>query len=208
VDSKSTTSTLSGHTWSTKDSNFAEDTSFIDTSNFIFTRPISERTRGRIIQEILRHHPSIYQNYTTGNPFPSLDNQVDTILPFPLDKPPLNNLPSHNLDPEPLQQTQKVNQKKKLKKLSDNQKSNNKPLNKTSTQKCPNQQTQPLQVYKQLPQLLPIQQEFSDTELLDLPQKTKETHSTMSLESHQQNHQISLQQHQQSNKSIDPNMLN
>ena len=30
----------------------------------------------------------------------------------------------------------------------------------------------------------------------------------MSLENHQQNHQISLQQHQQSNKSIDPNMLN
>jgi len=131
VDSKSTTSTLSEHTWSTKDSNFTEDTSFIDTSNFIFTRPISERTRGRIIQEILRHHPSIYQNYTTGNPFPSLDNQEDTILLSPLNKLPLNNLSFYNLDPEPLQQIQKANQKKKLKKPSNNQKSNNKPLNKT-----------------------------------------------------------------------------
>jgi len=129
--SESTTLTFLGHTWSTKDSNFTKDTSFINTSNLIFTRPISERTQKRIVQEILRYHLSICQNHTTENPFPSLDNQEDTILLSPLNKLPLNNLSFYNLDPEPLQQIQKANQKKKLKKPSNNQKSNNKPLNKT-----------------------------------------------------------------------------
>jgi len=211
MDRTSTTSTSSGHTWTTEDSNLINETEHITLSqdkvvkyfrDSIFTKPICKKTSERLVQAILDRHPSICQN----NLSPSQDN-IDNTQPSQSNETPLNNLPSHNLDPEPLLQTQ--NQNTTLNLLSNNRKHNNKPSSNTSTPKCLNQQTPPLQINKHLPRLPSTQQEFLDTEPLDRQQRTLVTHSIMSSENLQRIHLISQQQlfHQQS-KSIDPNMLN
>ena len=153
MDRTSTTLTSSGHTWTTENSNLTNETEHTTLSQNtfikcfqdpIFTKPIHKETSERLVQAILDCHPSIYQN----NPSPSQDNTDNTQL-FQLNETPLNNLPSHNLDPEPLPQIQ--NQNMTSNPLSDNRKHNSKPSNNTSTLKCLNQQTPPLQINKYLP---------------------------------------------------------
>ena len=212
VDRTSTISTSSGHTWTTEDSNLTTGTELTSLSQDsllehfrdpIFTQPISEETRRLLVQAILDRHPSICQN----NPSPSQDNTVNNTLSSLLNEEPLNNPPSHNSDLEPLPPTQ--NQKTTLNLSSNNPKHNNRPSSNTSTLKCLNQQTQPLQINKHLPQLPSIQQEFLDIEPLDHHQRTLAICSIMSSENLQWIHLISQQQpQQQSTKSIDPNMLN
>ena len=211
MDRTSTTLTSSGHTWTTENSNLTNETEHTTLSQNtfikcfqdpIFTKPIHKETSERLVQAILDCHPSIYQN----NLSPSQDNTDNTQL-FQLNETPLNNLPSHNLDPEPLPQIQ--NQNMTSNPLSDNRKHNSKPSNNTSTLKCLNQQTPPLQINKYLPWLPSTQQEFLDTKPLDWQQRTLVTRSITSSENPQRIHPISRQQllYQQS-KSIDPNMLN
>ena len=212
MDRTSTTSTSSGHTWTTENSNLMSQTEYstlsdrtvIDLRGLIFTRPISEGTRERLVQEILNHHPSICQN----NPSPFQDNTADNIPPSLSNKTPPNNLPSRNSDLEPLPLTQNWNMTLNL--SSNNLKRNNKPLKNTSILKCLSQQTQPLQFNKHLPRLPSIQQEFLDTEPLDRHQRTLATRSITSSENLQRIHPISQQQssQRQSTKSIDLNMLN
>jgi len=159
-------STSSGHMWTTKDSNLMTETEYTTLSQDtfiecfrdpVFMKPIHKETSKRLVQAILDRHPSICQN----NPLLSQNNTQLSPSNIIL----LNNLPSHNLDPEPLPQTQNRNTTSNP--SSNNQKCNNKPLNNTSTLKYCNQQTLPLQINKQLPRLLLTQQEFLDTEPLD-----------------------------------------
>jgi len=140
VDRTSTTSTSSGHMWTTEDSNLTNETEHITLSqdkviecfwDSIFTKPIRKETSERLVQAILDRYPSICQN----NPSPSQDN-IDNTQPSQLNKTLLNNLSSLNSDPEPLQQTQNQNTISNL--SSSNQKHNNKPLNDISTPKCRN----------------------------------------------------------------------
>ena len=153
MDRTSTTSTSLGHTWTTKDSNLTNETEHTTLSqdkvieyfrDSIFMKPICKETSKRLVQAILDRHPSICQNN------PSLSqNNIDNTQPSLSNEMPLNNLPSHNSDPEPLPQTQNRNTTLNL--LSDNQKHNSKPSNDISTLKCLNQQTPPLQINKYLP---------------------------------------------------------
>ena len=182
MDRTSTTSTSSGHTWTTEDSNLIiqkeyttlSDRTVIDLQGSIFTRPISEETGRHLVQAILDRHPSICQN----NLSPFQDNTANNTQPSPLNETPLNNPLSLNLDPEPLPLTQ--NQNKTLSPSSNNPKHNNRPSNDIFNPKCLNQQTLPLQIHKHLPQLPSIQQEFLDTEPLDRHQRTLATHSIKS----------------------------
>jgi len=193
MDRISTTSTSSGHTWTTEESNLTTGTELTSLSRDsllehfrdpIFTRPISEGTRERLVQAILDRHPSICQN----NPFPSQDNTANNTPPSLSNETPLNNLPSHNSDLESLPPTQNRTTTSSL--SSNNPKHNNRPLSNTSTLKCLNQQTQPLQINKHLPRLPSIQQEFLDTEPLD-HQRILLTCSITSSENLQQIHPIS-----------------
>jgi len=170
VDRTSTTSTSSGHTWTTEDSNLTNETEHTTLSqdkviecfrDSIFTKPIRKETSERLVQAILDRYPSICQN----NPSPFQDNTADNTPPSLSNGMPLNNLPSHNLDPEPLPPTQ--NQNTTLSLLSNNPKHNNRSLNDTFTPKCLSQQTPPLQINKHLPRLPSTKQEFLDIEPLD-----------------------------------------
>ena len=181
VDRTSITLTSSGHMWTTEDSNLktktehttlSQDTFIEYFRDPIFTRPIREETSKILVQAILDYHPSICQNN------PSL-SQSNTQL-FPSNKISLNNLPSHNLDPESLPQIQNWNTTLNL--SSNNQKHNNKPLNNISTSKCLNQQTLSLQINKYLSLLLSTQQKFLNTEPLDCQQRTLATRSITSSE--------------------------
>ena len=147
--------TSSGHIWTTEDSNLTSqmkyttlsDRTVINLQGLIFTRPISEGTRERLVQAILDHHPSICQN----NSLLSQDNIANNTQLSPLNETPLNNLPSFNSDPEPLPQIQNWNTTSNL--SSNNPKHNNKPSSNTSILKCLSQQTPPLQIHKHHSQL-------------------------------------------------------
>ena len=195
MDRTSITSTSSGHTWTTEDSNLTSqkehttlsDRTVIDLQGSIFTRPISEETGRNLVQAILDRHPSICQN----NPSPFQDNTANNTQLSPLNETSLNNPLSLNSDPEPLQLTQNQNKTSSL--SSNNPKHNNKPSNDTSIPKCLNQQTPPLQIHKHLPRLPSIQQEFLDIEPLDRHQRTLATRSITSSENLQWIHLISRQ---------------
>ena len=195
MDRTSTTSTSSGQMWTTEDSNLTSQTehttlsdrTVIDLQELIFTRPISEETRRNLIQAILDCYPSICQN----NPSLSQDNTANNTQSSLLNKTPLNNPFSLNSDLEPLLPTQ--NQNKTSSPSSNNPKHNNKPSNNTSTLKCLNQQTPPLQIHKHLPQLPSTQQEFLNTEPLDCYLRTLTTCSITSSENLQWIHLISQQ---------------
>jgi len=114
MDRTSTTSTSSGHMWTTEDSNLTTRTELTSLSQDtllkyfrdpIFTRPISEETREKLVQAILDRHPSICQN----NPSSPQNNIADNTQSFPLNKTLPNNLPFLNLDPELFPPTQNWN---------------------------------------------------------------------------------------------------
>ena len=123
MDRTSTTSTSLGHTWTIEDNNLMIETEyttlFQDTfikyfRDLIFMRPICEETSERLVQAILDYYSSICQN----NPFLSQNNTQLSLS----NEIPLNNLSSHNSDPEPLLQTQNQNTTSNL--SSNNQKHN------------------------------------------------------------------------------------